>query len=64
MKTAIMVKRLAKEKNISVREAERWLDAARPTSRSSGSRHPAGFTKNIYAKWCFHHAAATSKCEH
>ena len=36
----------------------------RPTLRSSGSGSLVGSTKNIYAKWLFHHATATGKSEH
>ena len=62
MKTT-SVKRLAREKNISVREAERQLDTE-AYLKEQWQRTSDGLCQEYLCQMMFHHAAATGKSEH
>ena len=62
MKTAL-AKRLDREKNISVREAERWLDAE-AYLKEQWWWTPGRLHQEYLCQMMFHHANFTSKSEH
>ena len=57
------VNRLAREKNISVREAERWLDTE-AYLKEQLQWTSSGLHQKYLCQMMFHHAAVTSKIEH